>query len=297
MIDLRTLGVFFWVARLGGFRRAAERLHTTQPAVSGRIAALEAALGARLLDRDRRRAVALTPKGVALLGYAERLLALHGEMVAAVGDPSGLRGTVRLGTSETIVHTWLSALARRLHEVYPLVTLDISVDISPSLRDALLGGELDVALLLGPVSAPRVRNVPLCSYELAFVARPDLPVGPEPLDLAALARWPMITYSRDTGPYRQLAELFRGPGLAAPRLFANASLASIVRMALDGIGVGVIAPAAIAGELRSGALRRLRTEARLRPLAFTAAYADTPGNEVAAAVARLAGEVAASDKP
>ena len=149
MIDPRTLEVFYWVVQLGGFRRAAEKLRTTQPAVSSRIAALEARLGASLLDRNRRRRVALTPRGTELLAYAERILALQGEMMAALADPAGLRGTVRLGTSETIVHTWLSALIRRVHEVHPSVTLDISVDISLNLREALVKGEVDVALLLG----------------------------------------------------------------------------------------------------------------------------------------------------
>ena len=110
MIDPRTLEVFYWVVQLGGFRRAAEKLRTTQPAVSSRIAALEVRLGGSLLDRNRRRRVTLTPRGTALLAYAERILALQGEMMTALADPAGgLRGTVRLGTSETIVHTWLSA--------------------------------------------------------------------------------------------------------------------------------------------------------------------------------------------
>ena len=59
MIDFRSLETFLWVANLRSFRGAAERLHTTQPAVSMRIAQLENDLGVRLLERDRR-AVSLT---------------------------------------------------------------------------------------------------------------------------------------------------------------------------------------------------------------------------------------------
>lgn len=289
MIDIRTLEIVYWVVKLGGFRRAAEKLHTTQPAISARVAALEAQLGTRLIERDRRRRISVTPSGIELLGYAERILALQGEMLAAMTSPGDLRGTVRLGTSETIVHTWLSQLIRRLHEVYPHVTIDISVDISSSLRTALLAGEVDVAFLLGPVTAPGIRSAALCEYDLAWVARPDLAVGTA---LAELARWPVITYARATGPFAQVAELFGRAGLPTPRIFANSSLASIVRMVLDGIGVGVIAPAAIGRELASGELRILPGAPALSPLVFTTNHADAPGNALAAAVCRLAHEVA-----
>ncbi len=294
MIDFRTLEVFYWVVQLGGFRRAADKLHTTQPAVSSRIALLEARLGVSLLDRNRRRRITLTLRGIELLAYAERILALEDEMMAALADTSGLRGTVRLGTSETIVHTWLSGLIRRVHDLHPSVTLDISVDISLNLRDALIKGEVDVALLLGAVTAPRIRNLPLCEYPLAWIVAPDLPFGPEAPSLAQLVRWPVITYSRGTSPYLELTGLLNQPGLPPARIFANSSLASIVRMVLDGIGIGVIAPAAIERELASGQLRRLDGGPPLAPLVFVASYAETPGSRLTAAVSKLAQEVAAA---
>ena len=292
MLDLRSLEVFYWVVQLGGFRRAAAKLNTTQPAVSSRVAGLEASLGGPLLDRDRRRKLSVTPRGTALLGYAERLLALHGEMQAAMGSPDGLRGTVRLGVSETIVHTWLSTLVRRLHQVHPLVAVDIAVDISANLRTALVAGEVDAAFLLGTVASPRVRCLPLCDYHLAWVARPGLLGGSRPLALRDLAGWPILTYARGTAPHAEVTELLSRPGLPPARIFSNSSLASIVRMALDGIGVGVIAPAAIRRELESGSLEVVQAVPSLQPLLFQACWTDTPGSGLAAAVTHLAQAVA-----
>ena len=294
MIELRTLETFYWVARLGGFRRAAEKLNTTQPAVSARIMQLEQAFNTRLIDRDKRHS-ALTPKGVELFAYAERMLALRTEMVMAVTSAGSLRGTVRLGVSETIVHTWLSRLVKRLHERYPAITLEIAVDVSANLRDSLLAGELDVALLLGPVSAPKIKNLPLCRYPMAWIASPDLPLGSGPLTLTELAAWPIMTYSRLTRPYREVTELFARVEIPRPRFFANSSLASIVRMTLDGIGISAIPPAVIPDELAAGRLRILASDTALPPLVFTASYLDQPDNALAAIVALLAEAVAVEE--
>ena len=302
MIELRDLEIFYWIVKLGGFRRAAERLNTTQPAVSARISQIEEGYRCRLLERDRRRPLGLTAKGLELYAYAERMLQLRDEMLGAFVDPAALSGVVRLGVAETLVHTWLSALVHRLNAMHPRVTLDISVDISPVLRDALARGEIDVALMLGPVGLPKINTLPLCAYELGWVAAPGLEIGPKPLDLAALARWPILTYTRQTQPYQQIARLFRNPALPAPRLFGNASLASIVRLARDGIGIGAIPPLVVADELGDGRLRLLETSVPLPRLHFTANYIEAPGNILAATIARLARSVASEasggfDKP
>src|SRR3546814_6994632 len=112
-----------------------------------------------------------------------------------------MRGVVRLGVAETIVHTWLAKLIERMHAVYPALTLEIEVDTSPLLRERLVSHQLDIAFLLGPVSEPRMKNVALSSYPLAWVASPDLDLGPDPVPLGVLARWPIITYPRNTRPY------------------------------------------------------------------------------------------------
>ena len=132
--------------------------------------------------------------------------------------------------------------------------------------------------------------------ETLATARPGLlPTGR--LGLEALSRHPVITYARQTAPYQQVREIFAShmrEGGAAPRIFANASLASIVRMVLDCIGIDVIAPGAIRAELGSGSLVLLDASAVLTPLHFTASWRESAGSGLAAAVARLAMEVAGS---
>ena len=291
MPDLRSLEVFFWVAQLESFRRASEHLHTTQPAVSQRIAALEAELGVRLFDRDSR-SVALTPKGRELLDYAERMLRLRAEMMRVVATPSAMSGVLRLGVAETIVHTWLARFIERVHALYPAVTLDIEVDVSPNLRNALVDHEIDLAFLLGPVSEPRMQNHDLCRYATSFVASPSLKLPEEPVPLAALVQVPIITYPKTTRPYLAVREMLRRSDLPPPRIYSNSSLSTIVRMTVDGIGLSVIPPIVIAKELERGELRLVKTELALPDLFFTATLPITPDGSLAHPLALLACEIA-----
>jgi DNA-binding transcriptional LysR family regulator len=295
MVDLRNLETFVWVAQLRGFRAAAAKLNTTQPAVSARIAALEDELGARLFDRARRGA-ALTVKGERLLGYAERMLQLRAEMLQAVLDRNEVRGLIRLGVAETIVHTWLSRLVERTHAVYPSVTLEIEVDTTPNLRAGLVKHQLDIAFLLGPISEPRMKNFALSSYPVAWVASPKLKLPAEPVPLAALARLPIITYPRNTRPYAQLKELFARPDLPDVRLYGSSSIATIVRMTLDGIGISAIPPVVIKRELAERRLRLVRCESGLPDLSFTATYPMKPDSFLSAAICTLAREIAAAER-
>ncbi|MBP2299291.1 LysR family transcriptional regulator [Azospirillum picis] len=291
MLDLKSLEIFVWTMRLGGYRRAAERLNTTQPAVSARIAQLQDELGVPLFERVGRR-VAPTPQAMILLTYAEKMLALRAELMSAVADRSAIRSVIRLGVAETVVHTWLSRLIERLNALYPAVSLEIEVETSPNLRDALARHEIEVAVMLASYTDIRFRAVPVGSYPLGWVASPSLDLPAEPVSLADLAAWPIITFSRTTQPYGVIREMFSAVGLSV-RMFGNSSLASVVRMAVDAVGVSVIPTVIVQRELAEGRLRLIRSQAPLPGMTFCAAYSANAGNHMASIVADLAVQVAA----
>ncbi len=291
MAEFRSLEIFYWVAKLKSFRGAAERVHTTQPAVSQRIASLETEFGLKLFDRAAR-SVSLTPKGRELLDYAERMLRLRADMMRAVAAPAALSGLMRLGVSETIVHTWLARFIERVNAIYPGIVLDIVVDVTPNLRDALVVHELDLAFLLGPLSQPNMTNYDLCRYPLAFVIKADIDLGPEPVPLSRLVQMPIITFPKTTRPYLILRQILSRPDLPPPRIFSNSSLSTIVKMTEDGIGISAIPPVVIARELESGALRLLTAEVSLPDLVFTASLPIAADGLLADPVAHLAIEIA-----
>jgi DNA-binding transcriptional LysR family regulator len=292
MPDLRSLEIFYWVARLRSFRAAAERLNTTQPAVSQRIAALEAEFGLRLLDRGAG-GVATTAQGRRLLDYAERMLRLRAEMLEDVAGPGAIAGVLRLGVAETIVHAWLSRFIERAHALFPAVTLEIEVDVTPALRAGLMQQRLDLAFLMGPVPEPEVANLPLCRYPLAFAASPRLDLPAHPLAAAEVVAHPIITYPRATRPTLELVESLRAPGLPPARIFGSASLATILRMAQDGIGLALVPPAVAGRELADGSLRLVETVLRPPELSFTASWCVGPEDAPARRLAELAVSLAA----
>src|SRR6059058_4867708 len=275
MTDFKAIETFMWVVTLGSFRGAAHKLNTTQPAISQRIAQLEREVGVKLLQRDRRR-VLPTPSGRQMMVYAEKLIGMRSEMLAAVGDQSAMRGVLRLGVAETLVHTWLTQLIKSVNHAYPNLSLEIEVDITSNLRTRLLAQEIELAFLLGPLTAPTISNRVLCDYAVGFLASPSLGLGTRRLTVHDLAKFPIITFPRKTPPYELVRSVFDRPDLPPIRLHASASLATVIHMAVEGLGIAVIPTAIVADELANGRLVQLDTDLKIPPLTFAASWLAAP---------------------
>ena len=275
---------FLWVARLGGFRRAAERLNLSQPAVSTRISNLEQELRVILFERGPGELV-LTKHGTLLLSYAEQMLFVEEEIKQRVANPSEAEGLFRVGASETIAQAWLPEFLKAFSEQYPRVNVDLTVDISLNLRSDLLERRLDLALLMGPVSEFSVENVALPSFDLHWYRATSNPQT----DLTAI---PVISYSSKTRPYRELmSELTRrvGPQL---RVYASASLSASLKMIAAGIAVGPYPRALAEDFLTSGEIVEFDPGFVPTPLAFTASYLSEPRSFLVENSAQMARDVA-----
>src|SRR3546814_9116944 len=145
MIDFKQIEAFVWVAELGGFRAAAEKLNTTQPAISQRIAAMEGQMNVRLFERGAR-GIKVTEKGQELLSHAQRILDMRAEMLRVAQIQNAIRGTLRLGVAETLVQTWLPRLIAQLHERSPALILEIHADTCHFLRTHLSFSHIHPAL-------------------------------------------------------------------------------------------------------------------------------------------------------
>jgi DNA-binding transcriptional LysR family regulator len=294
-LNLKFLETFVWVARLRSFSLAAEKLCTTQAAVSNRIATLERDLGVRLLERDLRN-VSLTPHGQRALPQAEAIVRMVGEFERAIGDANNLRGTVMIGAIDSIVYAWLPRLIERVKEAYPNVAIDLNVDTSINLARQIQDGQIDLGLIMGPVVAPHIRNIELCSFDCLWIAAPTLALKTGRLCIADLADYPIFAYSKGSQPHQAVLRAIDAADVApgAVRVFNSNSLATITRLIRDGVGVAVLPQVVVQEYLEKGELRILDVDARLPPLHFHVAFADNPGNALPSLIADMAVEVAAA---
>lgn len=286
-MNFKRLETFIWVATLGSFRKAAERLYTTQPAISTRIAALEEELGVQLFERESGKTL-LTSKGQELLPFAEKIVFMSEQLRKRADRVALLSGILRLGVSETIVHSWLPQFFRDLHKAVPNLDVEITVDVTSNLRTGLMDRSLDLAFLMGPVSEPKIENRALCSFPLLWVASPNLNLPDRRLKLEELAAWPIVTYARNTKPFAEISQKFSQLDELPARFYSSSSLAACRRLTIDGIGVSTLPLSVIADELRSGQLVQLDTAWTPSQLEFTASYPSVPFNPVAELAANLA---------
>lgn len=286
-MEFKEIEAFYWTAVLRGFARAADHLDTSQPTISARIAALERRLGVALFDRSGRDA-RLTARGAEMLRWAERIRRITREAEAAVSDNFVTHGAIRIGASETIVHTLLPGFIKSLKTEFPNLNLELTVDTTPVLREALVARELDLGFMLGPVSEPAMLSRPLAIYSLGFFAAPSLALGGRQLGLADVAELPFITYPRHTRPTATLYNYLSAASDGPPRLIATPSLVTNVRLATIGVGIVVVPLVMIKDEVASGVLEKIDLGFELEPLRFTAAYSTVDGGPFAAIAANLA---------
>jgi DNA-binding transcriptional LysR family regulator len=153
-VELRQLTSFVAVAEELHFRRAAERLHLAQPSVSQHIRGLEAELGVRLFERNRRGA-ALSAAGDALLPEARDLLA-RAEGAAAIARSTGIgeRGRLRLSLTRSLTGGIAGAIVAAYRQRYPEVELELSVGNTMLHVEQLLEGDIDVGFVRPPLEQP-----------------------------------------------------------------------------------------------------------------------------------------------
>jgi DNA-binding transcriptional LysR family regulator len=153
-VTLRQLEVFLAITRAGGYRRAAETLHTSQPALSQHMRELEGELGTRLFDRLGR-GIALTEAGRLLEERAGRVFATLTDVRAAVGELQGLqRGSLLIGAGTTPGIYVLPALIGRFRRRYPGIDLRLRIANSRAIEEAVRSHELDLAVVGGHGLAP-----------------------------------------------------------------------------------------------------------------------------------------------
>lgn len=286
-MNFKQIETFLWIARLGSFAAAAERLQTTQSAVSVRIHELEQALGVKLFDR-RHRGAKLTPKGQDLIGMAEHLMVTVDKIQSSIGDPNSLAGVVRVGVADLIAITWLSDLIPKVCKHHPNATLDLEVGMAVELIDKLRRGDLDVVLVPGDIWADEFEAVSLGNAEFLWMASPRLILPPRKLTPRDLQQWPIITLSRQSYHHRVVHQWFKsGDAVTRQIVFCNSN-SVIVALTIGGLGVGLIPPHFVHNHLDDGSLIIVDAKPDIPPVEFFALMPRDNASPLARVIAQMA---------
>lgn len=290
MLNLTFIETFVWAARLKSFTLAAERMNTSQAAISSRIASLEADLGIKLFTREHR-AIRLTPAGLRALPQAEALVNAARRFQDETRGAEGMRGVVRMGVIDTISLTWLVDLVRTSKQMFPHVNIVVYGGTSLDMLEMLGSGQLDLGILMGPMLDQDFVNIELCSYACLWMAAPALGLSEGCVDLPKLLEFPIISFPRGSQP-RDALDRYLAEVSTDNKVFYEANLSTMIRMAESGIGVATIPPAVTASELDRGALALINAEQPIPPMRFHAVHARAPETTLAPVIAELARDVA-----
>jgi LysR family nitrogen assimilation transcriptional regulator len=244
------------IVQLGSFRKAAARLHVSQPALSQSIQSLEGVVGRPLLVRTRR-GVTPTEAGLLVCGFADKLTVdletLDRQLEAAAGPMSG---QVRIGTFETLAISLFPGFVAHAYERFPKLAVSITSADVDELAEMLLDRRLQLVVSTKPRALAAshralIREEVFRDRYRFFASRSSQPANKE-------ARSPLILVPEaldDDG--RQILD-YVAPAAARRRATIELSTFDVVRaFTLQGIGVGVLPALAARADVAAGRLREV----------------------------------------
>lgn len=264
-MDISALQAFLAVANTASFSQAAERLFLTQPAVSKRIAVLETELGTPLFDRIGRQ-VGLTEAGRALLPRARRIVDELEDSRRAIANLSGrIEGRLSFGTSHHIGLHRLPPVLRAYHQRYPQVALDIQFMDSEQACQAVLRGELELAVVTLPTAMlPHLETHTVWRDRLAVAVAAGHPLAAKGRPtLRDLAQWPAIMPAHGTYTREIVEAAFLREGLTPQVSMSTNYLETIKMLVSVGLGWSVLPQTMLDAQVTAVKLPSLRLERAL----------------------------------
>ena len=250
------LKVFRAVAARLSFRKAADDLFLTQPAVTLQIKALENDLGVRLLDRAGSK-ISLTRQGSVLLGYANKIAKLVAAAEGELGTSEGqVSGELQLGVSTTIAQYVLPRLLRAFLEEHPRVQFFLHSGNTSQIVQYLLDGKVSIGLIEGPSRERGVHVEPFMEDELVLIAPPNF--DSDRLSRSQFAGVSLLMREHGSGSRRVVEKALEEAGfrLKSFKKVIELDSTEAIKSAVEvGLGVGFVSRWAISNELELGKLK------------------------------------------
>ena len=251
-VSMRQLRAFLAVASHRHFRRAADALHLTQPAVSRLIADLEAELDVRLFDRSTREVVP-TEAGRYLEQAASRVLdELDGVLAQVRTQSDPLRGRVRLAAVPTLAAGLVPGCIALCATTHPAIEIILRDQSQAQVLDAVRGGEVDFGLTVEPATPEAFDVETILRDPFRVVCRADHPFATKRhVAWKALEHEPLILLDHASGSRRLIDTAFASRGIPIRVALEVGHPHTAFRMVEAGLGV-TVTPALSLDALRPG---------------------------------------------
>lgn len=264
MIENFKLKVFRVVAELLNYRRAAEELHLTQPAVTSQIRSLEEGLGIALFDRIGRE-TSLTPAGATLLQYVRQIEAIANDAIAALAPFGGQEGAeLSIGASHTIAVYLLPKLLTHLLREWPRLKVHVIGGSTSEVLQALTAHQIAIGLIESPAHRPDLKVEVFGEDELALIVRPDHRWASKgALRAAELVQEPILLREVGSGMRQFVEEYLERNGVLRQQLRTVVDLNStegIIAAVEAGLGIGFVPYMSIEKPLMLGNVKILQLE-------------------------------------
>ncbi|QHE84328.1 LysR family transcriptional regulator [Hydrogenophaga sp. BPS33] len=251
-MELKLIESFVRVAEMGSFSRASAALDIPQPSLSRHVRQLEQEMRSHLFVRTGR-GVELTEAGQCLLSYGQAILELtrkaHAEMDALQGK---FTGRVTVGLPPRVAQVLAPVLVKSFRSRWPKAAISISEGLSVSLREDLILGRIEMAVLFDPAPTPKLEWQSLFREELVLCGRPTRthPL-PARIEAAALSHYPVMLPAMPNA-IRSLIETHCGArGIVLNVVAELDSVQSLLKLAVDGQGYAIV-PRGSASHLAPG---------------------------------------------
>lgn len=230
------------------FRDAASAIGTSQPALSGAVAALEETLGVVLVERTTRK-VLLTSAGERVAVRARAVLEALGDLLdEAEAARAPFTGVLRLGVIPTVAPYLLPTVLRLVHDAYPELDLQVHEEQTSSLLDGLAAGRLDLLLLAVPLGVPSVAELPLFDEDFVLVTpRDHWLAGRMDIPREALRQLDLLLLEEGHCLRDQALDVCREAGRTegATATTTAAGLSTLVQLVAGGLGVTLLPRTAV----------------------------------------------------
>ncbi len=251
------------IAAQGSFKKAADLLYVTQPAVSLQIQNLEKQLEITIFDRGGRKAL-LTEAGRLLLEYCERILNQCDEACKAIEDLNSLKGgTLVIGASQTTGTYLMPRMIGLFRQKYPDVSVQLQVHSTRRTGWSVANGQIDLAIIGGQLPGDLenlLQVIPYATDELALVLPSKHPLSnKKELLKEDLYKLNFVTLDSQSTTRKVVDKLLQDSGLDVQRLKIEMelnSLEAIKNAVQSGLGASFLPVVSIARELSAGTIHK-----------------------------------------